>query len=77
VSSLKENYGELIKEATIDCYGEYECLEGFYATLEDKLNFPFWAKAVGEKVKVIGVELRGNRILAVCRKEGKRYKGIF
>ncbi|EKE14812.1 MAG: hypothetical protein ACD_12C00286G0002, partial [uncultured bacterium] len=37
----------LIEEATVDCYDEYECLAGFSSYLGDKLLFPFSAQIVG------------------------------
>lgn len=64
----------LIKEATVDCYDEYECLAGFSAYLGDKLSFPFLAQVVGEVVKVISLDFEDEQIKAVCIKQGKKYK---
>lgn len=34
----KEQSESLVEEATMDCYGEYECINGFACSLEDKLT---------------------------------------
>lgn len=69
-----EQLESLIEEATVDCYDEYECLEGFYGTLEEELGFPFEAEVVGETVKVVGIEDGENTIEAICSRNGKKYK---
>ena len=68
-----EELEELIEEATIDCYGEYEQINGFTCTLEDKLTFPFPAKVVGEEVEVMGIDMRGDEVIAVCKRKGKKH----
>lgn len=65
---------DLIEEATVDCYNEYECLAGFSSCLEDKLSFPFPVQVVGEKVKVISLDFEDGQIKVVCLKQGKKYK---
>jgi len=65
---------DIIEEATVDCYDEYECLAGFSSCLVDKLSFPFPAQVIGEEVKVIGLNFDGGQIKAVCEKKGKKYK---
>lgn len=65
---------DLIEEATVDCYDDYECLCGFSETLRDKLKFPFKAKVVGEEVKVIDLDFEDEQIKAICVKQGKKYK---
>lgn len=70
---LEEKLKELIEEATIDCYDEYEQRSGFYTMLEDNLGFPFKATVVGEAVEVIGVEQEDERIDAICKRKGKTY----
>lgn len=72
--SNNKQLDDLIEEATVDCYDEYECLMGFYSCLEDKLPFPFPAQVVGEEVKVIGLDFEDKQIKAVCIKLGKKYK---
>ena len=66
---------DLIAEATVDCYNEYEEYQGFLNMLEENVVCPFPAKVIGEEVEV--VELRapetGFGIDAVCRYKGKDY----
>lgn len=64
---------ELIDEAIIDCYGDYEEATGFAATLENELKFPFKAKVVGERVKVLDIEMINEQILVKCNKNNKKY----
>lgn len=73
----KARWEAMIDEATVDCYGEYEEFAGILPTLEDRLEFTFQAKVVGETVEVIGLdeeqssERRG--IVAKVRKRGRQY----
>lgn len=69
----KERLEDLIEQATVDCYGDYECLAGFCAVFEDNLGFPFPAKVVGEDVEVIAVDQKASRIQAVCMRNGRKY----
>jgi hypothetical protein len=46
----------MVDEATVDCDDENEEFAGMLATLEDRLEFPFQAKVLGETVEVIGPE---------------------
>jgi hypothetical protein len=64
---------DLIEEATIDCYDEYEQLCGFAAILPDKITFPFKAKVVGEDVGVIDIDMAENHIVVVCKRKNKKY----
>jgi hypothetical protein len=67
----------MIEEATVDCYNEDEEFSGMFATLEDRLAFPFQAWALGEMVEVIGLDgwqssaRRG--VVAKVRKRGRHY----
>lgn len=66
---------ELIEEATVDTYDEYEERAGFHATLGDKLVFPFPAKMMGEEIIVSGLDMKDEqRILAVCSRDGQEYR---
>jgi hypothetical protein len=71
-----ERLRELIEEATVDCYGEYEEHVGLMTMIEDNVVCPFLAKVIGEDVEV--VELRapesGFGLDAVCRSKGKDYR---
>ena len=68
----------LLEEATIDCYGEEEEFMGVLYTLEERLNFPLQAKAMGNLVEVIGLDgsqsspRRG--ILAIVRQDDQEYR---
>lgn len=68
----EEKFDALIEEATVDCYGDYECLTGFCCTFENEFEFPFKAKIIGEEVKVIGVTENGEQIEAICKRNGKK-----
>jgi hypothetical protein len=73
----KARWEAMIDEATVDCYDEYEEFSGMLATLEDRLEFPFQAKVLGETVEVFGLdqeqssERRGT--VAKIRKRGRQY----
>ncbi len=67
----------LLEQATVDCYDEEEEFGGVLCTLDDNLNFPLQARAVGEQVAVIGLDGRRSSlrrgILAQVRKGDKEY----
>jgi len=63
----------LIKEATVDAYGESEQRSGFLCMLEEKLGLPFEARVLGVAVIVEGVDLTpAEEIVAVCRRGRER-----
>ena len=68
----------LLEEATIDCYGEEEEFAGVLATLDDQLNFPLQAKALGDPVEVIGLDHQRSSpqrgIIARVRKGDQEYQ---
>ncbi|MEZ4862582.1 MAG: calcium-binding protein [Caldilineaceae bacterium] len=68
---------ELLEEATVDCYGEEEVFWGIVTTLQDNLNFPLRAQAMGEPVEVIQLDEERSStqrgIVARVRKDGKEY----
>lgn len=65
---------QLIEEATVDCYDEYEQRFGFEGMFEDKLKFPFPAKVVGEKVTVVGLSHQSDSIKVICQRNDKSYR---
>ncbi len=69
-----KNIDQLIEEATVDCYDEYEQKMGFASVLEDKLKFPFPAKVVGEEVTVTGLNQQSNDIEVICQRNNKSYR---
>ena len=68
---------ELLDEATVDCYGEYEQFAGMLCTLEERLCFPLKARVLGQVVEVVGLDEQqsGLRrgIIARVRKAGRAY----
>ncbi len=73
----KVQWQAMIDEATVDCYDEHEAFAGMLATLEDRLEFPFQAKVLGETVEVMGLdeeqshERRG--VVAKVRRGGRQH----
>ena len=63
----------LIKEATVDAYGESEQRSGFLCMLEEKLDLPFEARVLGVAVIVERVDLTpAEEIVAICRRGRER-----
>ena len=52
----KDRLEALLEEATIDCYNEEEEFAGILCTLDERLNFPLQATALGESVEVMGLD---------------------
>ncbi len=73
----QDRLNALLEKATIDCYGELEEFTGILYTMEEHLNFPLQAKALGDPVEVIGLDDKrsGLRrgILARVRKGDREY----
>ena len=66
---------ELIEEATIDCYNEYEQAAGLFTMIEDNLHLPFTTRVLGVAVTVIAVDQDGDiDIVAVCERKGERQR---
>jgi hypothetical protein len=57
---------ELIHEATVDCYGEDEQLDGFANMLENDLAVPFETTVLGVTVTVKKIDQNESGIVAVC-----------
>jgi hypothetical protein len=72
----KAELERLIADAILDAYNPSEQAVGFYTMIEDNVEFPFPATAVGEEVEVTKVDLdrTGEDLLAVCRRKRKSYK---
>jgi hypothetical protein len=62
----------LVEEATVDCYNEDEQLTGLFTMIEDNLALPFTTRVLGVEVAVRGVDLRGDRIVAICHRGRER-----
>ncbi len=71
----KARWEAMMDEATVDCYDESEAFAGMLATLEDRLDFPSPAKALGEAVEVIGLdaELSSERHGVVAKVRKRRW----
>jgi len=73
----KKRLEALLEQATVACYDEEEEFSGVLCTLEDNLNFPLQAEALGEQVEVIGLDSRQSSlrkgIVARIRKGGREY----
>ncbi len=52
----KSELRELLEEATVDCYDEYEQFWGLYTMIDESLPFPFLATVVGKNVSVLGLD---------------------
>lgn len=66
---------ECIEMATVDCYGEYEQINGWYNALDDVLQGVKKAKLLGTQVKFIKVDMLGDvTLIAVVEKNKKRAK---
>ncbi|SRR5258708_5907284 len=70
----EEQLDELIDEATVDAYDEYEQRTGFSTMIDDNVAFPFPARVVGEEVMVTEVTEDDNNILAICQRNNKEYR---
>jgi hypothetical protein len=73
----EEELDEMIEDATVDCYDEYEAFAGILVALQDNLSFPFKAKALGDTVDVMDIDGRssghGIGVVAKVEKQGKIY----
>lgn len=67
----------LLEKATVDCYSEEEAFWGVFYSLDEGLNFPLQASALGDAVEVLGLdeERSGLRrgVVARVRKAGREY----
>jgi len=72
----RERLQALIEEATVDCHDEEEQHTGLLTMIEDQVVCPFRARIIGEEVTVTGFEpsQRGYGLLAICERNGKRYR---
>ena len=73
VSSLsRRDLDALVEEATVDCYNDDEQLTGLFTTMEDNLALPFTTQVLGVEVTVRRLDLRGDRIVAICHRGRER-----
>lgn len=76
-AAQKARWEAMIAEATVDCYGEYEEFAGMLATLENRLEFPFAARVLGETAEVIELDENASSerrgVVARVRKGGRQH----
>lgn len=73
VTSLTRRHLDvLVEEATVDCYNDDEQLTGLFTMIEDNLALPFTTRVLGVEVTVRRVDLRGDRIVAICHRDRER-----
>lgn len=67
---------QLIEEATVDCYDEWEQATGFLVMMQNHIACPFTARVLGEPVRVVDFDNGEGRtnIVARCKRQGKTYK---
>ena len=76
VSELSEaDLDELVAQATVDCYNEYEELAGLAVMLEDNLAVPFETTVLGVPVTVRKIDQTESGIVAICVR-GKHRQAI-
>jgi superfamily II DNA or RNA helicase len=64
---------EMVKEATIDCYGEAEQATGLFMMMQDSLAVPFETSVNGATLTVERLDLgAGDQILAICTRNAAR-----
>jgi hypothetical protein len=76
---FEDELDELIEEATLDAYGEYEQTLGFYTMLEDNLAMPFQTEMFGVEVLVEQVDINEDeQIFVLCsRGSNQQYISIL
>lgn len=67
----EEKLEELIKEATVDCYDEYESRVGFLTMIQDNISLPFHAMLHGDPVTISEIDGSDKVIKATIIENGK------
>ena len=63
----KARLEEMIKEATVDAYGESEQITGWFTMIDENLAVPFETTVLGVPVTVERVDLNhSGQIVAIC-----------
>ncbi|TDO30398.1 hypothetical protein EV643_13811 [Kribbella sp. VKM Ac-2527] len=63
----------MVKEATVDCYNDSECVTGFFTMLEEHLAVPFRTSVLGVDVIITGIHLtEDDHIVAMCVRDRSR-----
>ena len=73
----EEELDEMIADATVDAYGDYEEFMSMVCHLDSNMVFPFKAEVLGDTIEVTGIEANvsspGRGVVARVRKKGKIY----
>ena len=73
----EEELDEMLADATVDAYGDYEEFMSIVCHLDSNMVFPFKAQVLGDTVEVLGIEANvsspGRGVVANVRKKGKAY----
>src|SRR5881628_2568894 len=67
---------EMIKEATVDAYGESEQIVGFFTLLEDHLKLPFKTEVLGMEVTVERIDMTDDEQIIVVCSRGKSQQPV-
>jgi Calcium binding len=69
----KTHLDRMISDAVVDAYNPREQATGFYTMIEENVESPFLAKAVGEEVQATGNDFTedGEELVALCRRKGR------
>jgi hypothetical protein len=66
---------QMIEEAIVDAYGEFEQITGFYTMLDDNLAVPFVTEMLGVEVTVERIDMTDNeQIVAICARGKARQR---
>jgi hypothetical protein len=67
---------DLVEQATVDAYDEYEQLTGFHVMIEEHLTVPLRTSVLGVEVTVTKIDLLpGSGVVAICSR-GRRWQAI-
>lgn len=74
-TASKQRLGQLIEEATVDCYDEEEQATGLFTMIEESVELPFTTSVLGRTVDVVSIDMADdNRLVAVCKTGKHRQK---
>jgi hypothetical protein len=66
---------ELIEEATVDAYDEWEQTTGFFTMFEEHLTLPFKTEVLGVEVTIERIDITDDvQIVAVCARGKSRQR---
>ncbi len=72
----RKRLADLVKEGTVDAYGEDEQHSSLLTMIDDEVVCPFKAKVIGEEVEVVDFAWpkEGYGLYALCKRKGKKHK---